>query len=118
MLPEADKVRLRHMLDAAREALGYVRGRSRLDLDRDTMFARAVVRCLEVIGEAAARTGQDTRVRYHQLPWAEMVGMRNWLIHAYFDIDLDKVWATLTDDLPALVRQLEAIQARETEGRR
>ena len=56
MLPKADEVRLRHMLDAGREALGYAQGRSRADLDCDTMLARAVVRCLEIIGEAAART--------------------------------------------------------------
>ncbi|NLF03265.1 MAG: DUF86 domain-containing protein [Anaerolineales bacterium] len=110
-MPKADEVRLRHMLDAGREALGYVQGRSRADLESDTMLARAVVRCLEIIGEAAARTSEATRSRYNQVPWAEMVGMRNSLIHAYFDIDLDTVWATLMDDLPPLIAKVEAILA-------
>ncbi|NLG27491.1 MAG: DUF86 domain-containing protein [Chloroflexi bacterium] len=110
-MPKADEVRLRHMLDAGREALGYAEGRSRADLESDTMLARAVVRCLEIVGEAAARTSQATRSRYDQFPWAEMVGMRNSLIHAYFDIDLDTVWATLMDDLPPLIAQIEVILA-------
>ena len=73
-----DLVRLQHMLDAAKEALGFAVGRSRADLDRDRM-------------------------------WLDIIGMRHRLIHAYFDVNLDIVWATVTDDLAPLVTRLEEI---------
>lgn len=63
MLPEPDVIRLRHMLDAVREARGYVRGKSREDLDRNTMLFRALVNCIEIVGEAAANVSGETRTR-------------------------------------------------------
>lgn len=107
MLPKDDRVRLMHMLDAAREALQYVGGRSRGDLDKDGMLARALVNCLAVIGEAASRVTQETRSVAASIPWAQIVGMRNRLIHAYFDIDQDEVWRTVAEDLPSLVNLLQ-----------
>jgi uncharacterized protein with HEPN domain len=104
-----DTIRLRHMLDAARETLGFAQGKQRADLDRDRMFVLAVVRCIEVIGEAASTVSAEVRTRHPQVPWANIVGMRNRLIHAYFDVDLNRVWDTITDDLPPLVQELERI---------
>ncbi len=101
------------MLDAAREAVAFARGRSRGDLDRERMLVLALVRCIEIVGEAAAQVGQETRDRHGGIPWANIVGMRNRLIHAYFDVDLDRVWATVTDDLPPLIAKLEAALAAE-----
>jgi len=109
MLPDPDVIRLRHMLDAAQEAVGYAQGRTRSDLNTDTMLARALVQCVEIIGEAASRITRATRDQLSSLPWAEMISMRNRLIHAYFDIDLDKVWATVADDLPPLIGELSVI---------
>ena len=97
------------MLDAAREALGFSRGKRRSDLDRERMLVLAVVRCIEVIGEAAANVSDEVRLLHPQVPWAGIVGMRNRLIHAYFDVDLDRVWDTIADDLPQLVGELERI---------
>jgi uncharacterized protein with HEPN domain len=97
------------MPDAAHEAMRYAKGRSRRDLEADTMLARALVNCLAVVGEAAARVTQDTRSRGPSIPWARIVGMRNRLIHAYFDIDQDAVWKTITEDLPALANRLQAM---------
>jgi len=111
MPPKDDLIRFRHMLDAAREALGYAQGRSREDLNENTMLARALVKCIEIVGEAAARISQETKDQVTALPWTDIVAMRNWLIHAYFDIDLDQVWATITDDLPPLIDELEKILA-------
>jgi uncharacterized protein with HEPN domain len=108
MLPKADRIRLTHMLDAAREAMGYAEGRSRGDIDTDTMRARALAKCLEIVGEAASRVSSETRTRAGDIPWAQIAGMRNRLIHAYFDIDLDEVWRTVIDDLPALANRLQA----------
>jgi uncharacterized protein with HEPN domain len=109
MLAKPDRIRLQHMLDASREAIGYTEGRSRADLASDTMLARAVVKCIEIVGEAAARTTPDARSQTWSIPWAQLNGMRNRLIHAYFDINLDQVWGTVTKDLPVLAKELKAV---------
>lgn len=104
------------MLDSAREALTFARGRSRSDLDHDRMLVLALVKCIEIVGEAAASVGQETRARCATIPWADIIGMRNRLVHAYFDIDNDRVWDTTTNDLPPLVSELEKIVPRTSEG--
>src|SRR3954447_25642232 len=96
----ADRVRLQHMLDAAREATAFARGRTRADLDGDRMLLRAITQSLTILGEAAARMSMAGRSATPTLPWTEIIGMRNWLVHSYFNIDLDTVWDTVTDDLP------------------
>lgn len=110
-----DEIRLRHMLDAAREAVAFASGRSRADLSVDRMFALAVVKDIEILGEAATRVSGETRSQHAQLPWQDIAGMRNRLIHAYFDINLDIVWSTLRDDLPGVISVLEKILS-EAEG--
>ncbi len=82
LLPEQDRVRLRHMLDAAREAQGYLEGKTREDLDRETMLYRALGNCIEIVGEAAAHVSVGTRASPPAIPWAQIVGMRNRLVHA------------------------------------
>jgi uncharacterized protein with HEPN domain len=108
MQPE-DRVRLRHMLDAAETAVQFMRSRGRAALDDDRMLLFAVVRALEVLGEAASRVSPETRLRYGDLPWRAATAMRNRLIHGYFDIDRDVVWATVTVERPALIDDLSAI---------
>lgn len=109
MLPEPDRVRLLHMLDATREARGFIEGRSRADLDRNSMLLRALVNCLEVVGEAGSQVSDETRSRIGDVPWRSIIGMRNRLVHAYFDIDKDVVWATITDNLPGLEAALDDV---------
>ena len=104
-----DAIRMQHMLDAAREALSFAANRTRLDLDQDRMLVLSLVKDVEIIGEAAAHITDDTRERSPEIPWISIVGMRNRLIHAYFDVDLDRVWDTVIDDLPPLVLALEKI---------
>jgi uncharacterized protein with HEPN domain len=104
-----DAIRVRHMLDAAREAMSFATGRSRADLDRDRMLVLAIVKDVEIIGEAAARTTSATRHAHPEVPWAQIIAMRNRLIHAYFDVDLQVVWDTVTVDLPQLVTVLEPL---------
>ena len=106
-----DAIRLRHMLDAAEEAARFVAGASRSDLDTNRMLAFALVRAIEIVGEAAGKVSQETRIAYPDLPWRDMLGMRNRIIHAYFDIDLDRVWDTVTEDLPPLADRLRAVLA-------
>src|SRR4051794_4420727 len=103
-----DRIRLQHMLDAALEAMSFVSGRSRVDLGENRMLALSLVKCIEIVGEAASRVNEETRQQIPQIPWQDIVGMRNRLIHAYFDVDLDRVWDTVVGDLPTLAAQLGA----------
>ena len=115
MPPEEDRVRLRHMLEAAEAALGDVSGLTRESLALNGMTQRSVVRCLEIIGEAATHISSETRQALPDLPWARMVAMRNRLAHAYWDVDRNVVWVTVTRDLPQLVAQLRAaLRAKDT----
>ena len=104
---ESDVIRLRHMLDAAREALSFVAGRSSEDLGRDRMLVLALVKEIEIIGEAASRISDESRKALPRIPWPKIIAMRNRLIHAYADVDLSIVWDTLTGALPELQRELE-----------
>jgi len=104
-----DEVRIRHILDAAREAVRFVQGRLRTDLDTDRQLNLSLVRLLEVIGEAARGISTEFRQAHPEVVWNKMIGMRDRLIHGYFDINLDVVWQTVTEDLPPLIAQLEKI---------
>ena len=98
-----DAVRLRHMQEAVTLALTMAAGRSRSDLASDSMLAMALTRCLEVLGEAASKLSSEVRLQHPIIPCAKMISMRNRLIHAYFDVDLDIVWTTVSEDLPPLL---------------
>lgn len=104
---ESDVIRLRHKLDAAREALSFIAGRSSEDLNRDRMLVLALVKEIEIIGEAASRISDESRKALPRIPWPKIIAMRNRLIHAYADVDLSIVWDTLTGALPELLRELE-----------
>ena len=108
-MSEIDYVRVRHILDAAREAVSFSNGRCRADLDTDRKLNLSLVRLLEIIGEAARSLSQEFRQEHPDLPWKSMVGIRDRLIHGYFDINLDVVWETITEDLPPLIAQLKKI---------
>ena len=108
-MPRDDQIRLRHMVDAGREAMSSVQGRARADLARDRIWTLGLVKCVEIIGEAAAHIRKDTQDKYPQIPWPQIIAMRNRLVHAYFDIDLDQVWKAVTQDLPPLIAELERI---------
>jgi uncharacterized protein with HEPN domain len=104
-----DRIRLQHMLDAAREAVSFSQNRTRSDLNTDRMLVLSLVKCIEIIGEAASKVTKGCQRQYAEIPWPNIIAMRNRLIHAYFDIDLDRVWDTITDDLPPLIAALEDI---------
>jgi len=73
------------------------------------MLTLSIVKSVELIGEAASRISKECRDTHPEIPWNDIVAMRNRLIHVYFDIDLDRVWDTVTDDLPPLISALEKI---------
>lgn len=106
---KSDEVRLRHMLDAASEAVSSVRERQRGDIEEDRHLARSLVKLIEIVGEAAARISETGREQLPDIPWIEIIGMRNRLIHAYWDIDLDIVWKTAAEEMPVLVAMLEPL---------
>lgn len=102
-------LRLHHILDAAREAVAFSHGRSREALSADRMLNLSLVRLLEIIGEAARGISPTFRAAHPEIPWQKMAAMRDRLVHGYFDIDLDVVWETVTEDLPPLIEQLDEI---------
>jgi len=108
-----DTVYIRHILDAARKAISFAQDRTRKDLDTDEMLAFSLIHLLEVVGEAANCVSVDFRDKNPYIPWKKMIGMRNRLIHGYFDINLDIVWDTVVEDLPPLVADLEKTDPAE-----
>ena len=99
---------LNDMLDHAREAVAFVEGKSRADLDSDRLLNLALVRLLEIIGEAASQLPKQEQLHHPRIPWPQIVSLRNRLIHGYNAVDLDIVWQIITSDLPPLISELEA----------
>ncbi|MBV5310734.1 DUF86 domain-containing protein [Chromatium okenii] len=104
-----DAIRLRHMIEAAEDVQRFIDGRQRTELDSDRMLLFALVRAIEIIGEAANKVSDDTRSIAAGIPWKPIVGMRNRLIHAYFDINADMLWVAATVEIPALLVQLKVL---------
>lgn len=103
----------RDMLAHALEAVALVQGKQRSDLDTDRLLNLALVRLLEIIGEAANRISADEQDRHPEIPWAQIVGLRNRLIHGYDAVDFDILWQIIVDDLSPLIAGLEAILSSE-----
>jgi len=108
-LAERDRMRLTHMLKHSSEAMDYIAAKQRTDLDEDRLLQLALVRLLEVIGEAAARVSGSCQQAHPAIPWPEIIGLRNRLIHGYDSVDLDILWNILQDDVPQLVEELQGI---------
>lgn len=113
-MDRADEVRLRPMLDAAREALSFSEGRSRSDLDENRMLVLSLVKEVEIIGEAAFRVSGTTQTQFPEVPRADVIGMRHRLVHAYFDINLDILWRMLVEDIPLLIPAIEGALTRRS----
>lgn len=108
-----DRVRLHHMIEAAESAVQFVAGRQRPDLEEDRMLLFALVRAIEILGEAASRISEETRATHPDIPWRAIIGMRNRLIHAHFAINTTIVWQTVTQEIPVLLPQLRALATDE-----
>ena len=104
--------RLEHMLDAAEEAVSLAGGRSRSSLDEERLLDLSLKYLVQTVGEAAARIPLDEQERNPEIPWAQIVGMRNRIVHGYDALDLDALWSTVEEDLPALIPLLQAAIAR------
>lgn len=108
-----DFFRIRHMLEAAKEAFSFGVCQKRNELEMDRMRTLSIVKSIEIIGEAATKVSKETRGQFSELPWSDIVAMRNRLIHVYFDIDLERVLDTVNHDLPPLIKSLEKIISSE-----
>lgn len=97
------------MFDSAAAILAFLKGRRRTSLDSDRMLASATLREFEVLGEAAGKISQKTQNLFPNIPWKQLVGMRNRLIHAYFDVSYDIIWKTAKEHLPLLCHELNKI---------
>jgi uncharacterized protein with HEPN domain len=107
-----DRARLTHALDHAAEAMALLAGRRREDLDADRLLNLSLVRLMEIASQSAARVSEETRRANPQVPWAELTGLRDRLLHGYDTVDLDILWTIVHDDLPPLVEQFRAIAQR------
>jgi uncharacterized protein with HEPN domain len=104
-----DPTRLGHMLESARMALQLISGETRDSLEQDIKLSLALTRLLEIIGEAGVNVSEARQAELSGIEWAKIRGMRNRIVHAYFDVDLDVVWDTVLLSLPPLVAQLEQV---------
>jgi uncharacterized protein with HEPN domain len=104
-----DHATLNDMLSHAREALELLGASSRQELERDRLKQLALTRLVEIVGEAANRLSAATQEAHPEIPWPQIVGMRNRLIHGYDVIDWDLLWDTVRSDLPPLIAALETI---------
>ena len=108
-----DRVRMLHIRDASESVRRFVLGRQRSDLDSDEMLLFALVRAIEIIGEAASRVSDETRQAFPAVPWSEVVAMRNRLVHAYHNVNHDILWKTATVEVPALAASLPRLADHE-----
>ncbi|MBN1445371.1 MAG: DUF86 domain-containing protein [Candidatus Omnitrophica bacterium] len=108
-----DLVRIKHILDASEETVKFLENRKRKDIDTDRMLSLSLVRLLEIIGEAARGVSLQLREKYTAIPWKQMAGIRDRLIHGYFDVDMEIVWKTIKEDIPPLINQLTALLDNE-----
>jgi uncharacterized protein with HEPN domain len=108
-MQKPDIIRLRHMFDAAKEAMSFIQEEKRASLDADRKLVLALMKSVEIIGEAATKVTKECQEDLSQIPWPSIIGMRNRLIHAYFDVNLDILWKTVTEDIPNLIDELETI---------
>ena|SRR3989338_4651890 len=104
-----DESYLLDILIAARHSREFVAGLTRKDFVQSKLHQNAVMKTLEIIGEAAGKISQETRHAHPEIPWNELIGMRNRLIHEYFRIDLEKVWDTVQNDIPSLITLVEPL---------
>lgn len=112
---QRDDSYLLDMLAAARRARRFAEGMTYAEFERSDLHQNAVFKSLEVVGEAASRVSEATTNSHTGIPWREIVGLRNRIVHAYFDIDIEVVWRIVQEDLPALIAQLENLVPPEVE---
>lgn len=113
MKQQDDFSRLKHINEACQESLEFIKDKTIDDLKNNKMLSLALIKELEIIGEAANHISSEIKTRYSYIFWKDMIGMRNRLVHVYFGINYDIVWQTVTESLPVLQRQINEIMKQE-----
>ncbi|MBS3802789.1 MAG: DUF86 domain-containing protein [Candidatus Thermoplasmatota archaeon] len=106
-MQEADLIRLKHILDASVEIQSFIKDKTQEEFKQERKLHLSVVHLLEIIGEAGNQISEEVKEQYVDIPWKRIIGMRNRLIHGYFDIDLAIVWKTATEDIPPLIEEIK-----------
>ena len=105
MTQHNDMIRIRHMLDHAEEAVALVAGKDKTELQHARVLELALIRLVEIIGEASGKVSSETQAKYPLIPWPQVIGMRNRLVHGYDSVDLNILWDTIEIDLPPLIAE-------------
>lgn len=108
-MDKKDLNRLEHMLDAAQAVLKHIAHKSISDLEADRLLLGGIIRELLLIGEAANAVSDNAKAKISDIPWRKIIGMRNQLIHGYFDISYRIIWHTVNEDIPSLISLLEKV---------
>ena len=109
----SDTATLNDLVSACLRVMDYVHGASRSDLDQDNRLLSACCYQIAVIGEAVKRLSLTIRSKHPEIPWKDIAGMRDRLIHSYDSVDMDELWKTATEDVPALLEHIRKIQVTD-----
>ena len=101
-----DDILIKHILEAAEKSVDFLSKHTIEEFKVDEKLSLATIRLLEIVGEAANQVSEKYMKDHPEIPWRNMVSLRNRLVHGYFDVDLDIVWDTVKSDLPPLIEQL------------
>ena len=104
-----DLAYIEHILDCIRKIKEFTTGLSLKDFSVNELVQDAVIRNIEIIGEASKKISSDTKQIYYEIPWKEIAGMRDKLIHDYLGVDVEVVWRTISEDIPTLEKQIKEI---------
>lgn len=108
-----DTIYLQHMLDSIFKIQDFIEDVDESGFKNSELIQSAVIRQIEIIGEATKQISQSIKRKYHRIPWRDIAGMRDKLIHGYFGVDIDAVWDTIQDDIPVLEKNIAQILEKE-----
>jgi len=104
-----DKIYLQHVLDSIKNIENFIEDIEEKKFIKNILVQSAVIRQLEIIGEAVKKLSTDLKIRYKNIPWKDIAGLRNKLIHDYFGVDINLVWTICIKDIPELKRWVSKI---------
>ncbi len=110
MFNHEDRIRIRHMLDASQKVIKFIDGKTRQEFENEEVLVLAVLRLLEMIGEAAKKISPETSKEFTRIPWKGIIGTRDRLIHGHFHVDMNVIWNIIEKDLPYLIKELMEVE--------